>query len=129
MIIPKMSVFWLTRAFFMIGYQYLLIFNIMKKYCCRAKKEEEEFKRLIRLLKIISEKNRFFILQLLREKEVCVCEIWECLKLSQNLTSHHLKILRDCNLIDFRKEGTKVIYFLNEKKMKNLNSLFSRFIN
>lgn len=99
----------------------------MKKNCCKAKGEEGEFERLIQLLKIISEKNRFFILQLLCEKELCVCEIWKCLKLSQNLTSHHLKILKDVNLIDSRKEGVKVIYFLNKKSMKELRFLFSHF--
>ena len=101
----------------------------MKNYCCKARKEEKEFERLIALLKIISEKNRFFILQLLREKERCVCEIEECLKLSQNLTSHHLKVLRDNSLIDFRREGTNAVYFLNRKNVKDLNALFSRFIN
>ncbi len=100
----------------------------MKKYCCRAREEEKEFEKLMRLLKIISEKNRFFILQLLREKKMCVCEIEECLKLPQNLTSHHLKVLKDNNLIDFQRESTKVIYFLNKKNVEDLNSLFSRFI-
>lgn len=101
----------------------------MKKYRCKAEKEEKEFEKLIKLLKIISERNRFFILQLLREREMCVCEIWKCLNLSQNLTSHHLKILKDNNLISFKREGTNIIYFLHEKNIKNLNSLFSRFIN
>ena len=101
----------------------------MKKYCCKAREEEKEFEQLIGLLKVISEKNRFFILQLLREKDLCVCEIWECLKLSQNLTSFHLKILKDAKLIDMRKEGMKSIYFINKKNIKNLNCLFSYFIN
>ncbi len=100
----------------------------MTKKCCKAKEEKKDFNDLANLLKTISEKNRFFILQLLREKEMCVCEIWKCLKLSQNLTSHHLKILKSINLIDSRKEGIKVIYFLNKRNMKNLNSLFSHFI-
>ncbi len=101
----------------------------MKKKCCKAKEEEKDFNNLANLLKIISERNRFFILQLLREREMCVCEIWKCLKLSQNLTSHHLKILKNIDLIDSRKEGTKVIYFLNKKNMEKLNSSFSYFIN
>lgn len=100
----------------------------MKKYCCKARKEEKELGELVKLLKIISEKNRFFILQLLREKEMCVCEIWNCFNLSQNLTSYHLKVLKDNNLVDFRKEGNKIIYFLNRKNMEDLSYLFSRFI-
>ncbi len=100
----------------------------MGEKCCKAKEEEKDFNNLANLLKIISEKNRFFILQLLREKEMCVCDIWKCLKLSQNLTSHHLKILKKIELINSRKEGTRVIYFLNKKNMENLNYLFSYFI-
>jgi len=38
-------------------------------------------KRIIKFLKIISEKNRFEILYFLRKGEKCVCKIWRELDL------------------------------------------------
>lgn len=74
--------------------------------------------------KAISDKNRLKILKFLTCGEKCVCEIWKSIGLSQNLTSHHLKILNDSNLISSKKTGLKVIYRLNkdilEEKIKRL---------
>ncbi|MCK4636193.1 MAG: winged helix-turn-helix transcriptional regulator [Candidatus Moranbacteria bacterium] len=69
-------------------------------------------------LKMIGEPNRLKIIYLLRQGEQCVCGIWKSLDMSQNLASHHLKILKEFNLIESRQEGRKVIYFLNKKCMK-----------
>lgn len=49
--------------------------------------------------------------------------------LSRPAVSHHLKILKDCGLISFRKIGTKVYYFVSfeqdkfEQLKKNLTIL------
>jgi DNA-binding transcriptional ArsR family regulator len=50
------------------------------------------------------------------------------LDLPQNLISHHLKVLKNYGLIDSRKEGTKVFYFLNQRNIKKFTSLLSHFI-
>ncbi len=98
----------------------------MSNNCCG---ENKEFKDLSNLLKIVSEKNRFSILEILRDKEMCICDICECLDLPQNLVSHHLKVLKEVDLIDSRKDGIKVICSLRRDSLKGLFSLFSRFIN
>ncbi len=100
----------------------------MKSNCCENKKAKGELKETVDFLKIVSEENRLKILCILRKKELCVCEIWELLGLSQNLVSHHLKVLKNFELIDSRKEGTKVIYFLNPENTKKHVSLLSKFI-
>lgn len=75
-------------------------------------------------LEIISDENRLKILQFLKGEEKCVCEIWESIGLPQNLTSYHLKTLKDFGLISSKKIGLKVIYRVNEKNLSsNLNSL------
>lgn len=62
------------------------------------------------------------ILQL--KKSCCVGQLWQNLNLSQNLTSHHLKILKKENLVKSKREGKKIIYCLDkktlEKKFKKL---------
>jgi len=98
----------------------------MEAKCCR--KSEAKINQLIKFLKIISEKNRIKILCLLKKGEKCVCEIWQCLKLPQNLVSHHLKTLKDFNLISSRKEGVKIFYKLNKKVIKKYLKLLDEFL-
>ncbi|MHB1275593.1 MAG: ArsR/SmtB family transcription factor [Candidatus Humimicrobiaceae bacterium] len=75
-------------------------------------------------LRIIAEENRLKIINMLLDGEKCVCEIWKNLDISQNLASHHLKILADFGLVDFRKEGLWVHYSLNKKNLiKNISLL------
>jgi len=86
--------------------------------CCQNKKSILKVENLAKVLKKISELNRLKILCLLKEREKCVCDIWQCLKLPQNLVSHHLKILKNLNLISSKKVGLKVFYKLNQKVVK-----------
>jgi ArsR family transcriptional regulator len=86
--------------------------------CCQNKKSILEVENLARTLKKISEPNRLKILCLLKDGEKCVCDIWQCLKLPQNLVSHHLKVLKDLNLVSSKKVGLKVFYRLNQKVVK-----------
>lgn len=70
------------------------------------------------LLKLVSDNNRLQILCLLQNGELCVCKILEHLKLSQSLISHHLKDLRDFDLVSDRKEGKWSYYSLTPKGHK-----------
>lgn len=96
--------------------------------CCKTKKSKSNLNRVVDFLKVISEENRLKILCILKKQEKCVCEIWQFLDLPQNLISHHLKVLKNYGLIDSRKEGTKVFYFLNQRNIKKFTSLLSHFI-
>lgn len=66
--------------------------------------------KTIDLLKTFSEPQRLRILNLLQNTELTVSELVEILGLSQSNVSHHLKILKDQNLIDFSKSGSQKFY-------------------
>jgi ArsR family transcriptional regulator len=85
--------------------------------CCDTK-NSEEMKKLAGFLRIIAEENRLRIICMLRRGEKCVCELWQSLKLPQNLVSHHLKVLKKLDLIGSRKDGLKVIYSLKEDEIE-----------
>lgn len=77
-------------------------------------------------LKIIAEENRLKILCALKTGERCVCDLWQGLAISQNLASHHLKVLKDAGLIGSRKDGLKVIYWINKKAVSKFNLLIKK---
>jgi len=71
-------------------------------------------KKLVELSKIFSDLNRVKIMTLvLRDKEVCVCELCDTLELSQPLVSRHLKQMKEASLLNAKQEGKWVIYTLN----------------
>lgn len=79
-------------------------------------------------MNVLSDKNRLSIVLFLAKGEQCVCEIFEYLKLPQNLTSHHLGVLRKKGLIAGRKDGRWVRYSLNKEKIKELGGFFDKII-
>ena len=100
----------------------------MKPKCCVDKKPVAGLSRTVEFLKIISEKNRLKILCLLKEGEKCVCDIWQCLGLAQNLVSHHLKVLKNFGLISSKRQGLKVFYQLNQKIVKKYLKLLNKIL-
>lgn len=80
--------------------------------------------RLVQLVKVFSDVNRFKILILvLRELEVCVCEICGTLELSQPFISRHLKQIREVDILESTQEGKWVIYSLTENPDSTFNML------
>ena len=88
-----------------------------------------DLKKAVDFLAIVSDKCRLHILHLLKKnKELCVCEIWQALNSPQNLTSHHLKVLKDFKLVSSRKDGLKVFYKLNKNILSKHSNLLNKFI-
>jgi ArsR family transcriptional regulator, arsenate/arsenite/antimonite-responsive transcriptional repressor len=75
---------------------------------------------LIDALKALSDETRLRILNLLYEKELCVCDIMEALQISQAKASRHLIYLKNAGLIKDRKHAQWVYYSL----IKNNNLKF-----
>ena len=61
-------------------------------------------------LKALSDNTRLDIVLFIASGDKCVCEIFEELKLPQNLVSHHLGIVRQNGLIINRREGKWIYY-------------------
>ena len=61
----------------------------------------------------LSEPLRIQILELLREQELCVCDLCNTLAVPQSKLSFHLKTLKDAGLVRSRQEGRWMYYSLN----------------
>lgn len=76
------------------------------------------------LLKALSDETRLRIINLIFEKEICVCDIMESLKITQTKASRHLGILRNSGLVSDRKNAQWVYYSIpEEKKLDFLKTL------
>jgi ArsR family transcriptional regulator len=69
-------------------------------------------KDFIKVMKALSDPGRVKIVKMLQRKMMCVCEIKEALQISQPSVSKHLKILEDAGLVDHKKDGLWVDYYL-----------------
>ena len=71
-------------------------------------------KQLTKVMKALSDPNRVKIIKLLQQKMMCVCELQGALGIAQPSVSKHLKILEEAGLVEYRKEGLWVNYYLTD---------------
>lgn len=80
------------------------------------------------ILKAIANPVRVRIIELLSEKERCVCELVPALGLDQPNISQHLSVLRNARLVETRREGTMVFYRLKNEKIAKILELVDEVI-
>ena len=69
------------------------------------------------LFKVLGDFNRIRILCALNHRELCVCELSLLLDMSQSAISHQLRLLRNKNLVKFRKENKQIFYSLKNENI------------
>jgi DNA-binding transcriptional ArsR family regulator len=75
------------------------------------------YKKKAQLFKALAHPVRLLIVEKLLEKERCVNNIQEFVKVSQPNISQHLNILRFSKIVDFRQEGNLRCYFLRDPEI------------
>lgn len=68
--------------------------------------------------KILGDSTRAKIMWALDKSQMCVCDLAKLLGMTKSAISHQLKVLRDANLVKFKKDGKMVIYSLNDEHVK-----------
>ncbi len=64
-------------------------------------------------LRLLSDKTRLTIIALLKEKEMCVCDIVDILETSQPNISQHLKKLKMGGIVNETRRSQWIYYSLN----------------
>lgn len=67
---------------------------------------------LAELFKVFGDSTRIKILSALSGGELCVCDISTVVGMTSSAVSHQLKILKNAELVRFRREGKTVFYSL-----------------
>ena len=82
--------------------------------------KEKGLDNLARIYKALGDPTRLKVIYILSKSSLCVCDIANLLDMTQSSISHHLRILRDLNLVKFKKEGKLVIYSLDDDHVLRL---------
>jgi len=76
------------------------------------RKKQLLFQKQAAIAKAIAHPLRIAIVDFLREGEQCVCDIAEHVGSERSNVSRHLSVMVNAGILDYRKQGLKVIYAL-----------------
>jgi len=81
----------------------------------------------VEIFKILSDTNRLRILNLLYEKELCVCELEYLLGISQSNLSKHLRLMSDAGFLESRRENKFAYYRIKDEVLEEHSFLKNAF--
>lgn len=70
----------------------------------------DDFEVVSDIFKMLSDSSRIRIFWVLCHCEECVMNISSMMEMSSPAVSHHLKLLKDCGLVESRRDGKEVYY-------------------
>lgn len=89
---------------------------------------DPRIEQLAEALKALADPTRLRVMCFLSKGERCVCEVESELGISQQLTSHHVSVLRDAGLLDYRKEGTSSYYWVVQDRLRAVNETYWEYL-
>jgi len=75
-------------------------------------------RELVKALKALSDETRLRILNLLLERECCVCEVMQVLDISEPRASRNLSALYDAGFLKLRREGLWALYSIDRERLE-----------
>jgi ArsR family transcriptional regulator len=75
-------------------------------------KNNTKYEAMAVVMKAMAHPTRLFILDMLNEREHCVCELQEQIGADMSTVSKHLAVLKNAGIIDSRKVNNQVWYRL-----------------
>jgi DNA-binding transcriptional ArsR family regulator len=103
--------------------------DVCEVFCINPKKVEAVrkvmqtdgvIKKLAQTFKVLGDPTRTQILYALAQDELCVCDIAALLGKTPSAISHQLRVLRNLDLVKYRKDGKIAYYSLNDAHIRNL---------
>jgi len=66
---------------------------------------------------MLGDSTRIKILSALSISSMCVSDLTTLLELNQTTVSHQLRFLRGMGIVDFKRQGRVVFYYISDKKV------------
>jgi ArsR family transcriptional regulator, arsenate/arsenite/antimonite-responsive transcriptional repressor len=79
---------------------------------------EIDMRDLVKAFKALSDETRLRILNLLLERECCVCEVMQVLDISETRASRNLSFLYDAGFLKLRRQGLWALYSIDIEGLK-----------
>lgn len=82
--------------------------------------EDDELTWLADTFQILANPTRLQIVDALSRRELCVCDLAAVVGASQSTVSHHLRQLRQMQIVRYRKDGRMAYYRLDDEHVTSL---------
>ena len=82
----------------------------------------------VKVIKALADENRLVVLEQLQSGEKCACVLLEELHITQSTLSHHMKLLCDSGIVDYRKEGKWIYYHITKDGSANALQMLSKYL-
>ena len=86
----------------------------------------DKIEELSECMKLLSDRTRLTIMALLKEQEMCVCDIVDILETTQPNISQHLKKLKLGGLVNETRRSQWIYYSLNVDNKPHLQSVIEQ---
>jgi len=93
-----------------------------------SKRKQLLFEKQAEIAKAIAHPLRIAVVNFLKDGEQCVCDIAEHIGSERSNVSRHLSVMSNAGLLEYRKEGLKVIYKLKTPCILDFFSCVSRVL-
>lgn len=81
---------------------------------------DESLEQMTDFFNVFGDLTRIKIISLLSIREMSVGQLTELMNANQSTISHQLKVLKDNNIVAFRREKKKLIYFINNRYVEEI---------
>jgi ArsR family transcriptional regulator len=90
--------------------------------------EREQAERMATIAKALGDPVRMQLVDVLRKHagKVCVCELVPLFDLSQPTISHHLKKLREAEIVGSERQGLWAYYYVNSDALEEVSAWLSK---
>ena len=89
---------------------------------------EEQYVKMAKVFKALSDPKRVQILDMLSEGESCASVLLEHFRISQPTLSHDMKQLIDAGVVNCRRDGQRTLYSLNREALQRMQHKLRRIL-
>ena len=82
----------------------------------------------VKMIKALADENRLAVMETLQSGEKWACVLLEELNITQSTLSHHMKLLCDSGLVEYRKEGKWMHYSISAEGSKRMQEMLLKYI-
>lgn len=87
----------------------------------KEKLSKNDFQEMAQVFKVLADHTRLKVAYALcDEDELCVCDVANIIGSTMATASHHLRLLRNMGIAQYRKEGKLVFYSLEDEQLKQM---------